>query len=273
MSELKSLSINDEELDFINHYSRHPYSKDELYTFEIICCDNEIDRDYERFTVESLETLATMFVGKTGFLSETSVARIYQAWVQIGDKKKRNSLGDDYFQVRARAYIPYNLIDEEARNFLSQKCPEVSIGCAVAHTICSVCGKEITSCDCPHIKGKTYDGTFCYGELKSPTDVYEWSFVANPTEEINTRSKEMDNKTNAQEMCAEIAKRVRMILAFRNKTQSWLSKESGVSINAIGSLCNGTTSPRLVTVLAVANTLGVSFEYLLGKEPIESAFV
>lgn len=47
-------------------------------------CDNEIDRDGERFSLEALEQLKALFVGKTGIFDhdpkgENQTARIYAA--------------------------------------------------------------------------------------------------------------------------------------------------------------------------------------------------
>ena len=57
---------------------------------------------------------------------------------------------------------------------------EVSVGCAVAQSRCSICGENIR--DCPHEKGMTYDGKLCWADLVGATDAYEWSFVAVPAQ-------------------------------------------------------------------------------------------
>ena len=57
---------------------------------------------------------------------------------------------------------------------------EVSVGCAVGRSVCSVCGEE--SGTCGHQKGQEYGGKLCYAELREPTDAYEWSFVAVPAQ-------------------------------------------------------------------------------------------
>ncbi len=41
------------EMEEINRYTRRPYGPEEVYTFALVLCDNEIDRDYERFALES----------------------------------------------------------------------------------------------------------------------------------------------------------------------------------------------------------------------------
>ena len=45
------------ELELINGYSRRQLTADEVYVLTVALCDNDIDRDYERFTVESLFAL------------------------------------------------------------------------------------------------------------------------------------------------------------------------------------------------------------------------
>ena len=57
---------------------------------------------------------------------------------------------------------------------------EVSVGCAVKKSICSVCGKDYGSCE--HRKGEQYGGQLCTAVLCEPTDAYEFSFVAVPAQ-------------------------------------------------------------------------------------------
>ena len=51
------------ELDLINQYTRRKLSRDEVYIFSVVLCDNEIDREFEKFTKDALEKLAELFVG------------------------------------------------------------------------------------------------------------------------------------------------------------------------------------------------------------------
>ena len=74
--------ITDNELALINKFTRRNFSKEEIYTFTVVLCDNDIDRENERFSNEALEKLAELFVGKTGIIdhnasSENQTARIY----------------------------------------------------------------------------------------------------------------------------------------------------------------------------------------------------
>lgn len=66
LDEFIRFTLDEELLEKLNRYTRKPVSAQEVYTFPVILCDNEIDRDGERFSVPALERLAELFVGKTG---------------------------------------------------------------------------------------------------------------------------------------------------------------------------------------------------------------
>ena len=79
--------MNQETLDKINKFTRKPLTEEEVYTFPVILCDNDIDRDYECFSNESLETLAEKFVGKTGIFDHNPTASNQNA--RIFDKIRK----------------------------------------------------------------------------------------------------------------------------------------------------------------------------------------
>ena len=47
---IKSSAPEKGELELINSYTRRELNEDEVYVFSVVLCDNDIDRDYERFT-------------------------------------------------------------------------------------------------------------------------------------------------------------------------------------------------------------------------------
>jgi len=57
---------------------------------------------------------------------------------------------------------------------------EVSVGCAMGRSVCSICGGDYGNCG--HQKGESYDGEICHAILKEPMDAYEFSFVAVPAQ-------------------------------------------------------------------------------------------
>ena len=178
-------SATAEELELINTYTRRTLTADEVYVFTVVLCDNDVDRDGERFTVESLFALEKLFVGKTGIFdhnpsAKNQTARIISCKVE-NVASRTTATGDEYFCLKARAYLPRTEGNSELIAALdSGIVKEVSVGCAVGKILCSVCGDDIGMC--PHRKGETYGGKLCCGELTEPYDAYEWSFVAVPAQ-------------------------------------------------------------------------------------------
>ena len=176
---------SEEELRLINAYTRRALRAEEVYAFTVKLCDNEVDRDGERFTRDSLMALEKLFVGKTGIFdhdpsAKNQTARIFSCTVER-EPLRKTAAGDEYACLKARAYLPRTEGNAELIAALdSGIVKEVSVGCAVGKVVCSVCGEELRAC--PHRKGETYGGKLCFGELCDPYDAYEWSFVAVPAQ-------------------------------------------------------------------------------------------
>ncbi len=179
--------ITDEDLSLIGNFTRKQMSREELYVFPLILCDNEIDRDNEKFTVSALEELSKLFIGKTGIFdhdmsSKDQTARIYSTEIRTDDTKKTAD-GEPYTFVQAKAYM---VRTEKNKDLIAEIDAgikkETSVGCSVKSVVCSICGKNIRSEHCEHIKGNTYGGKFCCYLLTEPADAYEWSFVAVPAQ-------------------------------------------------------------------------------------------
>ena len=186
---------DEEALELISRFARKTPDADKIYTFSVILCDNEIDRDNERFSVESLETLKNMFVGVTGIFdhsmkSSDQTARIYKTEL-VRDGSKTTLAGEAYTCLKAWCYM---LRTEKNQELISEIDggikKEVSISCSVDSKICSVCGNDIRSRDCGHtIRDKS-----CHVILTNPTDAYEWSFVAVPAQRNAGVAKSMKKK-------------------------------------------------------------------------------
>ncbi|MGN1195510.1 MAG: hypothetical protein ACI4SB_08500 [Acutalibacteraceae bacterium] len=174
-------------MKLINNYSRCVLKEEQVYIFPVTLCDNEVDRDFEKFSVDALEKLKRMFLGRTGIFDHSmkasgQSARIFKTWVETDDGRL-TSQGEPYTALKAKAYMVRTdenkaLIDEIDAGIKK----EVSVGCSVKKTVCSICGKDMKTRECEHIKGRTYSGKLCYGILSQPTDAYEWSFVAVPSQ-------------------------------------------------------------------------------------------
>lgn len=196
--------MNEERLALINRFTRKPLDEKEVYTFDVILCDNEIDRDNERFTKESLDTLAKLFIGRTGIFNhnpkgENQTARIYDTKV-VTDESRMTKAGEKYSCLRASAYM----VKTDSNNDLIKEIDggikkEVSVSCSVAHKLCSVCGNDISKSPCQHKKGRIYNGVRCHTLLCEPTDAYEWSFVAVPAQKNAGVTKHFENYEDSGE--------------------------------------------------------------------------
>ncbi|MBR5512640.1 MAG: hypothetical protein IKV85_01480 [Ruminococcus sp.] len=174
-------------LEKINKFTRREFSADELFVFSVILCDNEIDRDCERFSDKALDTLKEMFIGKTGIFdhkpsTSNQTARIYDTEL-ITDESRTTKNGELYKYLKASAYM---VRTEDNKNLIAEIDggikKEVSISCSAAKRICSVCGTEKSQGGCGHIIGKSYGGKMCHTVLDGISDAYEWSFVAVPAQ-------------------------------------------------------------------------------------------
>ena len=174
-----------EEMELINQFSRKQLTEREVYTFAVRLCDNEIDRDGERFERGTLEELAKLFVGKTGIFDHQwtaagQTARLYRAEV-VEEPGVMTAAGDAGCYVKGYAYILRTPGNEELIAQLEGGIlREVSVGCAVEQAVCSICGKQAGSC--AHKKGESYDSKLCYTSLRGAADAFEWSFVAVPAQ-------------------------------------------------------------------------------------------
>ena len=165
------------QLEAINAQAKAKLTAEQVYVFSLRLCDDQIDRDMERFDTEALPGLAKLFIGKTGIVdhkwsSENQVARIFAAEVVKEDAVS---------YIKAWAYIRRGgAADEVIADIEAGIKKEVSVGCAMGRAVCSICGDEYGSCG--HVKGEHYDGQLCCAILKEPMDAYEFSFVAVPAQ-------------------------------------------------------------------------------------------
>ena len=184
----QGIALDETELGLINAMSRKKLAPEEVYTFAVRLCDNEVDRDGERFATQTLEELAALFVGKSGIFDHQwsagrQTARIYRTEL-VREEGTSTAAGEPLCYLKGYAYM---VRTEGNRDLIAEIeggiKKEVSVGCAVAEARCSICGENIRDkAKCPHEKGREYGGKLCWAELLQATDAYEWSFVAVPAQ-------------------------------------------------------------------------------------------
>jgi hypothetical protein len=216
IDKLKAISTipadSEADIALINQYSVKELTSQDVFCFSIILCDNEVDRDMERFTNESLDKLAPLFLGKSVLFdhrwsAEKQVARLYRTFVE--ELKEKTTMGEPKKVLRGSAYM---LRTEETAELIKaieggiKK--EVSVGCRMGGCKCSICGEKFSYnwqtgkelCENNHFKGDTYDGKMCVGDLVDPKDAYEVSFVAVPAQRGAGVTKSNDNSNDIVEL-------------------------------------------------------------------------
>lgn len=182
--------VTEAELKAINKYTLEPLKAEEVFTFKAVLCDNELDRQYERFTLKALQDLQKLFLGKTVIKdhlhrADNQVARIY-ATELVQSTKTLNS-GELYTQLVAHCYM---LNSEKNADLIAEIKggikKEGSVGFAVSSAICSICGTDNAKRYCPHWPGKSYEKEggmqTCTFTLAGCRDAYEFSLVAVPAQ-------------------------------------------------------------------------------------------
>ena len=183
------------DIELINKFSLTELKPKDVYCFSVVMCDNDIDRDLERFTSKTLDRLAPLFVGKTvisdhSWKSGNQIGRIYDVFTKQPPEK--NHAGEPLKQLVGKVYMLNSednrpVIDAIKAGILK----EVSVGVSIKRRTCSLCGEEMhmswsswkMECEKHHILGETYpEEGFCFMNLDDPKDAYELSFVAVPAQ-------------------------------------------------------------------------------------------
>ena len=195
--------ITEAELKAINKHTLEPLKAEDVFTFKAVLCDNEIDRTHEKFTLKALQDFQKLFVGKTVIkdhdrCADNQVARIYATELVPGNRTTKS--GEPYTQLVAHCYMVKtasnaDLIAEIKAGIKK----EGSVGCAVSHVYCSICGTDNAQSYCRHWPGKSYDKEggpqVCTFALDGGRDAYEFSLVAVPAQKTAGVSKSYTGET------------------------------------------------------------------------------
>ena len=173
-------AVDDGELALINKQALRELTADEVFTFKIAACNDQVDRDFEHFSEKALGQLAALYVGKTVIMDHDWTAKNQTARVYASGVAPMDGGGN---QLVLRAYMlrsddTKNAIDRIESGILR----EVSVFCSMAKAVCNICGcdKRVTRCD--HRPGHDYDGKTATVTLDEAVDAYEVSFVAVPAQ-------------------------------------------------------------------------------------------
>lgn len=175
----KAPELGDGELALINAQALRPLGAEEVFAFKLAACDNQVDRDFERFTDRALDKLAELYVGKPvlrdhAWLDGSQTARVYAAGVEDAGESRRLVL---------RCYMPRTGGTAETIAAIeSGVLRECSVGVRMGKSVCSICGADQFEAMCRHYPGREYDGKLCHFDLDDARDAYEVSLVAVPAQ-------------------------------------------------------------------------------------------
>lgn len=182
--------VTEDELQQINKFALEPLTADEVYTFKATLCDNEVDRQHERFTPKALADLQKLFLGKTVIkdhrhIADNQVARIYAT--ELVETGKMTKSGEPYMQLVAHCYMVRTAgnadLIAEIKGGIKR---EGSVGFAASSAICSICQTDNVKSYCRHYPGRSYEKAggkeTCTFTLDGCSDAYEFSLVAVPAQ-------------------------------------------------------------------------------------------
>ena len=185
--------VTDEELKKINKFTLVPLKAEEVFTFKMTMCDNELDdRNYEPFNLRSLKDMQKLYIGKTVIKdhyrrADNQVARIYDTELKYEDGKLTQA-GEPFASLVAKCYMVKTASNADLiADIKAGIKKEVSTGCRAKKAICSICGVDNVKNYCIHYWGREYDKpdgskAICYFTLDGVKEAYEVSFVAVPAQ-------------------------------------------------------------------------------------------
>lgn len=182
--------LTDADMAAINKHTLEPLTADQVFVFKAVLCDNEVDRQHERFTVKALEDLRKLFLGRTVIKdhyhsADNQVARIYATELVQGTKTTKT--GELYTQLVAHCYMVRTAgnadLIAEIKGGIKK---EGSVGFSASSAICSICGTDNAKNYCRHWPGRSYEKEggpqVCIFTLAGAKDAYEFSLVAVPAQ-------------------------------------------------------------------------------------------
>lgn len=131
----------------------------------------------ERMSAQQADMLTTEITAIRRTLTPV-VEQICRMWLRM---QGETAAGAEYRWLKGWAYLMRTEKNQELITEIEGGIKkEVSVGCSMGRSVCSVCGAENGACG--HVKGQMYGEKLCFMELKDPKDAYEWSFVAVPAQ-------------------------------------------------------------------------------------------
>lgn len=257
-------------LSELNKFTRREHTADEVYMFDIILCDNDVDRDFEAFSDKSLKKLCELFVGKTGIFDHNpkgsnQTARIFHTEL-VTDENRTTKLNTPYTALKACGYM----VRTDSNSDLIKEIDagikkEVSISCSAGSKTCSICGADLKKSHCSHVKGRTYGGKLCYSVINDISDAYEWSFVAVPAQVnagITKKFSEFERNQAVSHQENQIADEVTK--GLKEDIVKFMFLKSGADYSVIS---DAVSKMSMEELLSLRKELGATVSKTIPKKP------
>lgn len=202
-AQLSAGEVTEEQLKAINKHTLEPLKAEDVFTFKAVLCDNELDRDHERFSQKALQDMQRLFTGKTiikdhNHRTDNQVARIYATELVQGSKTLKT--GELYTQLVAHCYMAKTASNADLITDIKAGIKkEGSLSVSVSSAVCSICGTDNVKTYCRHWRGRSYDKEggpeVCTFTLAGVKDAYEFSLVAVPAQRAAGVSKSYTGQT------------------------------------------------------------------------------
>ena len=156
----------------VNRFALRPLAAEEFAVFTLDLCHNQVDKHFSRFPEEELTKINAMVPGRPlmerhdlrGSLPRGTFFRS-----RLHAEGERTSVRPDVYVLRTRENEGFIL------NIEGGVYRDTSIGFAFRAPECSVCGKDLRTCD--HVPGRTYGDAMCHFVMHDVLDVIEGSVV------------------------------------------------------------------------------------------------
>lgn len=210
VSEVSTAANDVKDIDLINKHTIVPLKEEDVFTFKIRLCDNEIDRVFDGMTDKFLGEFKEKGSNLTGisnhdWSSNNQVSRLYDTEI-ITDETKTNKIGEPYKYVLGKAYT-LKRFEEYIEKISAGLLKETSVSFESSGDTCSICGAEtvkgednIAICPNGHVMGQMYDDKLAYNVVDNLTDIFEWSLVAVPCQRdsgVVSKSLNKDSDENS----------------------------------------------------------------------------
>lgn len=169
---VRSHEIDDVLLRDVNRFALRTLARDEFESFSLDLCHNQVDRHFSRFPDEELEKINVMVPGRP--LMERHDLR---GSLPRGTFFRSEVHHDgEHISVRPDVYVLRTHENEDfILNIEGGVYRETSIGFAFQTPECSVCTKDLRTCD--HVPGRTYGDDACHFIMRGVLEVIEGSVV------------------------------------------------------------------------------------------------